>query len=190
MRMREKGASDTRPYTLLDVLVLGDPRVKRTDMRLEFGYPNSGHPLYGEDNLPDPWGNPHDPAGPEGVQPRRRHRQRLLEGQQDVERGRRVANHPFDDHRRPHHADPDPVQRHPSRHHRQGGLAAPRRVARPGRSRIPALSLADIPLGEHRSEPLSFNAPTTDQPLYLELTVSKPGQGVLYHDASTVYTQQ
>ena len=48
----------------------------------------------------------------------------------------------------------------------------------------------DIPLGEHRSEPLSFTAPTTDQPLFLELTVSKPGQGVLFHDASTVYTQQ
>ena len=32
--------------------------MKRTDMTLEIGYPNGPHPIYGEDNLPDPWSNP------------------------------------------------------------------------------------------------------------------------------------
>ena len=55
MRMREKGAADIRPYTLLSAWSSVVPGVKRTDMTLEIGYPNGPHPLYGEDNLPDPW---------------------------------------------------------------------------------------------------------------------------------------
>jgi len=52
--MRAKGASDIRPYTLLSGWSSIIPGVDRTDMVIEQG----GHPLFGEDNLPNPWSNP------------------------------------------------------------------------------------------------------------------------------------
>ena len=48
-----KGASDARPYTLLSAWVSFVPGVNTTDMTLEQG----GHPLYGADNLANPWTN-------------------------------------------------------------------------------------------------------------------------------------
>ncbi len=59
--MRRKNASDIRPYTLLSAWCGFIPGVKRTDMKIEQGYKNMAgtqpNPLYGEDNLPDPWNN-------------------------------------------------------------------------------------------------------------------------------------
>lgn len=46
---------------------------------------------------------------------------------------------------------------------------------------------AEIPLGGRRRLPISFDVPQTDRRLFLELEVRKPGQGLLYRDASTVY---
>ena len=189
MRMREQGASDTRPYTLLDIWSSVIPGVKSTDMRLEFGYPNSGHPLYGEDNLPDPWSNStikliqnafnpvaaidsdfwnaNKMSNPAGEWPTTR---------ATITSGPTTRNLTlFNDTRAGTTIKVD------WRLH-QGSATGPVKDS--------GLITAQIPLGEHRSEPLTFNAPPTDQPLYLELAVSKPGQGVLYHDASTVYTQQ
>ena len=55
LRMREKGAEDTCPYTLLNAWSSVIPGVKRTDFgSIETGYPNGPKPLHGEDNLPDP----------------------------------------------------------------------------------------------------------------------------------------
>lgn len=51
--MRRKNASDIRPYTLLSAWVGVIPGVKTTDVYLEQG----GYPVYGENNLPDPWSN-------------------------------------------------------------------------------------------------------------------------------------
>jgi hypothetical protein len=56
--MRAKGASDIRPYTLLSAWTSFIPGVSRSDMTLELKFGTSvGPPLYGEDNLPDPWSN-------------------------------------------------------------------------------------------------------------------------------------
>jgi len=57
--MRAKGASDTRPYTLLSAWSSVIPGTSTTEMRLENPPWNSAtlRPLYGEDNLPDPWSN-------------------------------------------------------------------------------------------------------------------------------------
>jgi hypothetical protein len=44
-----------------------------------------------------------------------------------------------------------------------------------------------IALGTHQQLPISVDMPDTSESVYLELEVSKPGQGVLYRDASTVY---
>ena len=51
---RGKGANDLRPYTLLSSWAGVVPGVRTTDFTPEEG----GHPVYGADNLPDPWGNP------------------------------------------------------------------------------------------------------------------------------------
>ena len=52
-KMREKGADDIRPYTLLSAWSSLIPGTQTTQLELEQG----GHPIYGEDNLPDPWAN-------------------------------------------------------------------------------------------------------------------------------------
>ncbi|WP_327010623.1 RICIN domain-containing protein [Dactylosporangium sp. NBC_01737] len=51
---RGKDASDLRPYTLLSAWASVVPGVRSTDFTPEEG----GHPIYGADNLPDPWSNP------------------------------------------------------------------------------------------------------------------------------------
>lgn len=57
--MRAKGASDIRPYTLLSAWASVIPGVGTGEMQLE-NPPwdlTPLYPLYGEDNLPDPWSN-------------------------------------------------------------------------------------------------------------------------------------
>ena len=51
MAMRRQDASDIRPYTLLSGWSSFVPGTKRTTMTIEQG----GNPVFGEDNLPDPW---------------------------------------------------------------------------------------------------------------------------------------
>ncbi|MEU4674550.1 glycoside hydrolase family 2 TIM barrel-domain containing protein [Amycolatopsis sp. NPDC023774] len=51
---RGKDASDLRPYTLLSGWAGFVPGVRTTDLTTEEGR----HPLYGADNLTDPWSNP------------------------------------------------------------------------------------------------------------------------------------
>ncbi|HET6711446.1 RICIN domain-containing protein [Amycolatopsis sp.] len=51
---RGKGANDLRPYTLLSAWASVIPGVRTTDFTPEEG----GHPVYGADNLADPWSNP------------------------------------------------------------------------------------------------------------------------------------
>ena len=53
--LRQKDASDVRPYTLLSGWAGFIPGVKRTMMTIESLNTN---PVFGEDNLPDPWSNP------------------------------------------------------------------------------------------------------------------------------------
>ncbi len=51
MAMRRQDGVDIRPYTLLSGWASFIPGVKRTQMTIEQG----GPPVFGEDNLPDPW---------------------------------------------------------------------------------------------------------------------------------------
>ncbi|MEX2194270.1 MAG: glycoside hydrolase family 2 TIM barrel-domain containing protein [Thermoleophilaceae bacterium] len=53
-KMREKDASDIRPYAVISAWPAVVPGVRRTDLITE----ELTVPLYGEDNLPDPWSNP------------------------------------------------------------------------------------------------------------------------------------
>ncbi|HWZ88422.1 MAG TPA: glycoside hydrolase family 2 TIM barrel-domain containing protein, partial [Polyangiaceae bacterium] len=58
--MRRQDASDIRPYALLSGFASIIPGVTRMGMAIESSSdPRTGqHPLFGEDNLPDPWSNP------------------------------------------------------------------------------------------------------------------------------------
>ena len=49
---------------------------------------------------------------------------------------------------------------------------------------------ATIPIGTSSQRSITFDAPAADQDLYLDLRVSKPGEGLLYQDAGTVYRVQ
>jgi hypothetical protein len=61
---------------------------------------------------------------------------------------------------------------------------------RPAQSWTPARSGQDVSLGGRASLPVTFDAPVTDKPVYLDLQVSKPGDGTLYRDANTVFQDQ
>ena len=92
LRMREKGAEDTRPYTLLSNWSSVIPGVKRTDFSsLETGYPHGPLPLYGEDNLPDPWSNPQIQLLQKAYNPVAAVDTDVLEREQALERSRPVA---------------------------------------------------------------------------------------------------
>ena len=54
MAMRRQDASDVRPYTLLSGWASFVPGVMASKMTIEQG----GPPVFGEDNLPDPWSSP------------------------------------------------------------------------------------------------------------------------------------
>jgi hypothetical protein len=54
MAMRSRDGADIRPYTLLSGWASFVPGVKRAQMTIEQG----GPPVFGEDNLPDPWSSP------------------------------------------------------------------------------------------------------------------------------------
>jgi len=51
---RGQGAADARPYVLLSSWASSIPGVKHTDFLTE----ENRHPVYGEDNLPEPWAHP------------------------------------------------------------------------------------------------------------------------------------
>jgi len=59
MAMRQKDASDLRPYTLLSAWASFVPGIRTTMMKLEPTFPAGivSPPIYGEDNLADPWSN-------------------------------------------------------------------------------------------------------------------------------------
>jgi len=52
--VRAQGASDVRPYALLSSWASSIPGVRTADFLTE----ENRHPVYGEDNLPDPWSHP------------------------------------------------------------------------------------------------------------------------------------
>ena len=188
MRMREKGASDVRPYTLLSAWSSFVPGVKRTDMTLEISYPNGPHPIYGEDNLPDPWSNP------------------TIQLIQNAFNPVAVIDSAFWDANKMSNAQgawpTTPSVITAGRTTRQLTLfndtfAGDHSVAwklRSGSATGPVVDSGSIDstvnLGGRASLPVTFDAPATDQPVYLDLQVSKPGEGVLYRDASTVFQVQ
>ena len=158
-------------------------------MTLEIGYPNGPHPIYGEDNLPDPWSNPTIrliqnafnpvavidsafwnankmsdetgtwPTSPAVIAPGTT--TRVLTLFNDTLEGDGV------------HLDWNVRAGSPT-----GAAVANGQLD------------ATIPIGTSGQRSITFDAPTADQDLYLDLRVSKPGEGLLYQDADTVYRVQ
>lgn len=186
MRMREKGAEDTRPYTLLDAWASVIPGVKSTDLTLEIGYPKGPHPLYGVDNLPDPWSN------------------RQIQLLQKAFNPVAVIDSAFwnenklSDQQGTWPIAPSTIPAGPTTRTLTlfNDTLAGERVnlswklhAGSATGKVVAQSTvrSDIPLGTHQQVPVSFNAPAGAGHLFLELEVSKPGQGVLFRDTGTNY---
>lgn len=190
LRMREKGAEDTRPYTLLSNWSSVIPGVERTDFSsLEIGYPAGPLPLYGEDNLPDPWSNPQIQLLQKAFNP-----------------VAAVDTAFWDQNKRSNGAGEWPVA--PSA---IGAGANTRtltvfndtltesrlevtwslRLGAPDGAVVAGGSLTpDIAPGDHTALPISFTAPATTDLLYLDIRVETPNHGVLFQDASTVYQVQ
>ena len=188
LRMRAKGASDVRPYTLPDLWAAVVPGVKTSDMVIEWFYPwGQQRPLYGEDNLSDPWSNHHiqliqrafNPVAAVDTEFWDANKLSDTTGQWPTAPGQLFAGSTtramtvFNDTLAGTRLDVVWRLRTGS----AGGA-----VVDQGRIR------RDIPLGTSAQVPVTFTVPTTDQPLFLELQVSKPGEGVLFRDTSTVYS--
>jgi hypothetical protein len=187
LRMRAKGASDVRPYTLPDLWSSVVPGVNRSDMVIEWFYPwGQQHPLYGEDNLTDPWANDHIQLIQRAFNP-------VAAVDTEFWNANKLSNAAGQWPTTPGHLAPGSTTRALTVFN--DTLAGTRldvtwrlRTGSSGGAVVDAGTLGkDIPLGTSAQVPLSFTVPATDQPLYLELQVSKPGEGVLFRDTSTVY---
>jgi hypothetical protein len=174
-KMREKDASDIRPYTMSSAWASVIPGVKRTDYITE----EYTLPLYGEDNLPDPWSNPQiqrmqkafhpvavvdrdfwerqklsDPLGRWPVVPV------TVKAGAAVERELMVFNDTFAGERvdvswQVHAGD---------------------MLVAEGEQPV------DVPLGGRATLPLRFTAPATPGELRVSLRTAKPGEGELFRD--------
>jgi hypothetical protein len=180
-KMREKGADDIRPYTLLSAWSSLIPGTQTTQMQLEQG----GHPIYGEDNLPDPWANRQIQRVQKAFSP-------VLVADRDYWTANELSNQSGD---------------WPS-----VSVALPRGVPttrtlvvfndtfagtqlnvrwelREGSPTGPVAATQDlkldVPLGQSIQQAITFTPPATDGPLFLVLTATKPGQGLVFSDAGT-----
>jgi hypothetical protein len=185
--MRAENASDLRPYTLLSAWAGFVPGVKTTDFTTEEGRP----PVYGANNLPDPWANPQIQRVQAAFNP-------VLV----ADTGYWAFNHNSDadgDWPSPHHPD-QPTLTYGSQVTRTldvfndtfaGTRADVTWQARLGSATGPVTASGtlplNIPLGSHVSPQISFTAPTTGSRLYLVLTTSKPGQGTLFRETDEYF---
>jgi hypothetical protein len=189
MRMREQGAADTRPYTLLSAWASVIPGVDRTDMKLEISYPNGPHPIYGEDNLPDPWSNPTIRLIQNSFNP-------VAVIDTEFWNANKMSDESGAWPTTPAAVAPGTTTRlltlfNDTLEGEELEVSWSLRAGSATGEAVDSGSFgATIPLGGRQQLPLTFDAPATEQPLHLELQVSKPGEGVLFHDASTVYQVQ
>lgn len=185
--MRAKDASDLRPYTLLSAWAGLVPGVKTTDFTTEEGRP----PVYGADNLPNPWANPQIQRVQAAFNP-------ALVADADYW----ADNHLSDDNGdwpTPHHPDP-PTLVYGSQVTRTvdvfndtlaGDHVDVTWQARLGSATGPIQATGTLPVtiapGSHATRDISFTAPTTGSRLYLVLAASKPGQGTLFRETDEYF---
>lgn len=180
-KMREKGADDIRPYTLLSAWSSLIPGTRTDQLTLEQG----GLPIYGEDNLPDPWANPQIQRVQKAFSP-------VLVADRDYWEANKLSDQ--DGHWPA--ATVALTRRTPATRTLvvfndtfEGTRIDVRWELRRGSPDGPVIAaqslLLHVPLGKSVQQPITFTPPVTGGPLYLLLTASKPGDGVLFKDAGT-----
>jgi hypothetical protein len=186
MRMREQGASDARPYTMLSAWASVIPGVQRTDMKLETGYPDGPHPIYGEDNLPDPWTNPTLTLIRQAFNP-------VAVIDSDFWNANKMSDTSGRWPTTPATIAPGPNTRtltifNDTFADDQLSISWTLHAGSPTGKTVDRGALhPQVALGQHRQLAITFSAPDTTQPLYLQLQATKAHSGVLYQDTSTVY---
>ncbi len=182
-KMREKDASEIRPYTLACTFGIVIPGVRRTSYLCDNDLP----PLHGEDSLPDPWSD--------------RQVQRIQQGWHPL----LVADSEYwEQHKQSDPAGNWPTPSQPSV--LQGGQAATRRlvVFNDTFSRDPidvawelrssggevlergAFAAAVAP-GTRESREITFTPPVGAGRVQLLLTASRPGQGELFRETQQTF---
>lgn len=190
LRMREKGAEDTRPYTLLDSWASVIPGVERTDFRsIENGYPNGGLlPLYGEDNLPDPWSNPRIQLLQRAFHPTAAVDTQFWDANK---LSNAVGEWPI----APSAITAGPTTRtltvfNDTFSGEELTIRWTVRAGAPDGAEVAAGTIdTSIALGTSAQVPVTFDAPSGAGLLFLELEVAKP-DGTVFHDTSTTYQVQ
>ncbi len=179
--LRTEGASDVRPYTLLNIWASVIPGVNSTTMTLEQG----GHPIYGANNLANPWANPQIQRIQDAFSP-------VLVADQSYWEANKLSNTEGD---WPSVEVSLPVDRSVTRTleiFNDTFMGTNLHVAwqiHAGSATGPIVDgqVLDlhVPLGAHVLHQITFTTPSHVEPLYLVLSASKPGQGRLFYDAST-----
>ncbi len=184
-KMREKDASDIRPYAMASTWPAVVPGVKSTDYLTE----ENTKILYGEDNLPDPWSNPIIRRVQQGFHP-------LLVADSEFWEQHKLSD--------PSGSWPTPTRPSILR----AGEAATRRLvvfndtfagervdvtwqAREGSPDGPVVQEGsfgiDVPLGSRATQEITFTPKSPGTRLYLVLSASKPGEGELFRETEQVF---
>jgi hypothetical protein len=179
-KMREKDASDIRPYALAGAWASVIPGVRSGDFVTD-NY--AFHPLYGEDNLPDPWSHPQIQRVQKAFNP-------LLVADRDYWEQNKQS---------------DPLGRWPTATGEPllpPGRATRRLVvfndgfagrhvdvrweARTGSADGPLVAsgelAVEVPHGAGAEREVAFDAPASGGRLYLVLSASQPGAGEIFRD--------
>ncbi|MBO0864383.1 MAG: hypothetical protein J2P16_04840, partial [Mycobacterium sp.] len=184
--LRAKDASDVRPYTLLCAWANLVPGVT-TDFLTD----NNQPPLYGANNLPNPWANPQIQRLQAAFNP-------VLVADADYwafnQNSDTNGDWPIS-----HHLD-QPTLTYGSRVTRTlnvfndtfaGTQVNVSWQARLGSATGPVTASGtlplNVPLGSHLSPQISFTTPAIGSKLYLVLAASKPGQGTVFRDAGEYF---
>ncbi|WP_405148808.1 RICIN domain-containing protein [Sphaerisporangium sp. NBC_01403] len=182
---RGKDASDLRPYTLLSGWAGFVPGVRTTDFVPEEG----GHPVYGADNLPDPWSNPQIQRIQTAFHP-----VAAIDLPYWSASGPSDANGSFPlPQAVDNYAHNTPVTRNitvfnDDLRDTSVAFAWTARLDRPDGSVIASGNTdLTIPLGSRVTRPISFTTPASGAKVYLVLSTTKPG-GTTFTDTAEYFT--
>jgi hypothetical protein len=182
--MRVQGASDIRPYTLLSAWASFVPGAVTSEMTLEQG----GHPIYGVNNLPDPWANPQIQHVQKAFSP-------VAVFDQDYWNAEALSNANGDWPATPIALKAGaPTTRtleifNDTFTGERVNVTWQLREGSPtGRLLAGQTIPMNIALGSHATQPITFTPSPSTQPLYLVLSVSKPGWGQLFYEPEEKFT--
>ena len=184
MAMRRQDGSDVRPYTLLSGWASFIPGVKRTQMTIEQG----GTPVFGEDNLPDPWSSPIIRRVQHGFSP-------VLVADKDYWEANKMSNAngdwpasvPSDRERRNPRDDAPHLQRHLLRERSVDVTWEVHADSATGTMGASGTLTVDVPLATMVTKSITITAPTSGTKCYLVLRAQKKWNDPLRGDRRIVH---